>query len=63
LIEELKHQKIRICAIQEIKRKGKSQEIYGDYLVCYTGIDHGESTKAGISDKCIVIHNRYIDET
>jgi len=57
-MKELKHKKIEIYAIEEIKKKGKRQRIYGYYLRYHSEVNKGGRTKAGIG---IAIQNKYID--
>ncbi|XP_030754777.1 craniofacial development protein 2-like [Sitophilus oryzae] len=48
-LKELKDNKIDICALQEMKKKGKSQLQYDDYLVIYSGVEKQTRAEEGVA--------------
>lgn len=53
VFEELKKMKIDICVLTETKKKGKGNEVVGEYVHIYSGVSKDSRAKRGVS---IAIH-------
>jgi exonuclease III len=53
---EVEKYNLDIIALPEIKKKGCGEEVLGNYLHLWTGVDEGSRARAGIS---ILIHRTW----
>lgn len=56
LILEMERHNIDICALSETKKKGKGNDIYGNYIVIYSGKNKEERASSGVG---IIVHQKH----
>lgn len=56
ILYELNSNKIDICAIAELKKKGKAKQEIEDYIFIYSGVNHEKRAHSGVG---MLIHKKY----